>query len=512
MKPTLWRLPVALLFVCALAGLAFATAYNTAPPIVMSPRGTAVVWNAETPTPGTGTTSASQQVLLYSPGAGNTPFSVDGAFSGNPGAFEVDVQVASSDSDTSYTQCSGCAITTTKSSLLRQLHLPSRLRGHDSLHTPIDGRAGQFGEHYGQDQPMKKLLLFLAVLCGVVPALAQNGGYVSPAQGGGSGANPGGAACNLQYQVNGTTFGGATTTCVLNSGANQIPSTPVAGTTYLLFDTSANYTQSAAITGSANNVRILCGAGVVVQFTGATSGFNITGNGWYIDPNCTFDHNSQSASGTGPLFKVSGNDDIIQGYVQNTGTTNPASSTILITGGSRNKVLGVRFLGTQADSCIGLVPTAEAFDTLIQDNIIPTFNPSAASLNCINVQFNSSSTATSQVRTSLIHNTIVGQGANADLIIYQDQSISIVATSQNPKIAQNILTLTGSVNEMLKAFAFREGHVDENILNDGGTSVLEMIHLGDLYQSSISLNVLNGTSASGRRHKLHRLQRQRVFP
>ncbi len=75
------------------------------------------VWNAETPTPGNGTTAASQQVQLINAGVSKpgTPFSVDGKFSGAPGAFEVDVQVAATDADTNYQTCSNCNVTTVDS-------------------------------------------------------------------------------------------------------------------------------------------------------------------------------------------------------------------------------------------------------------------------------------------------------------------------------------------------------------------------------------------------------------
>lgn len=67
----------------------------------------------ETPTPGNGGSSASQQFALMAEIAKNgTPFSVDGQFAGSPGAFEVDVQVASIDSDTFYQTISGGNITT----------------------------------------------------------------------------------------------------------------------------------------------------------------------------------------------------------------------------------------------------------------------------------------------------------------------------------------------------------------------------------------------------------------
>ena len=105
------------LFVCAVvclaAGLIHASAYNTSSPIAIGPGECATVWSAETPTPGNGTTAASQQVFLSRNVASNgTPFSVDGQFSGDPGAFEIDVQASSTDSDTRYQTVSGGNMTT----------------------------------------------------------------------------------------------------------------------------------------------------------------------------------------------------------------------------------------------------------------------------------------------------------------------------------------------------------------------------------------------------------------
>jgi hypothetical protein len=87
--------------------------YNASNPINCAPGQVVTVWAAETPTPGNGTTAASQQVSLVPTSLrAGSPFSVDGKFSGAPGAFEVDVQVASQDSDTNYQTCSGCNVTT----------------------------------------------------------------------------------------------------------------------------------------------------------------------------------------------------------------------------------------------------------------------------------------------------------------------------------------------------------------------------------------------------------------
>jgi len=87
--------------------------YNAAPPQSLNSGDVATVWSAETPTPGTGNAAASQQVALTIKGSrAGSPFSVDGQFSAAPGAFEVDVQVSATDSDTSYQTCSNCNITT----------------------------------------------------------------------------------------------------------------------------------------------------------------------------------------------------------------------------------------------------------------------------------------------------------------------------------------------------------------------------------------------------------------
>jgi hypothetical protein len=102
-----------LLLLCASA--TFASVYNTTNPVSLQPGSVVNVWNAETPTPGNGTTAASQQVELYCTQNAGCPFGVDGKFSGAPGAFEVDVQVAASDSDTNYQTCSNCNITTVDS-------------------------------------------------------------------------------------------------------------------------------------------------------------------------------------------------------------------------------------------------------------------------------------------------------------------------------------------------------------------------------------------------------------
>jgi hypothetical protein len=86
--------------------------YNAGSPIQLA--GVYVAWNGETPTPGNGTTAASQQVQINTSGPSKT-FFVDGHFAGAPGAFEVDVQVASNDADTDYQTVANGNITTVDS-------------------------------------------------------------------------------------------------------------------------------------------------------------------------------------------------------------------------------------------------------------------------------------------------------------------------------------------------------------------------------------------------------------
>jgi hypothetical protein len=107
------KLVLALLCVCGIGSLlASAAVYNASSAVPLGVGQSYTVWSAETPTPGNGTTAASQQVSIAAGTSGTTtPFSVDGQFSATPGAFEVDVQVSSVDSDTDYQTCSNCNVT-----------------------------------------------------------------------------------------------------------------------------------------------------------------------------------------------------------------------------------------------------------------------------------------------------------------------------------------------------------------------------------------------------------------
>lgn len=82
----------------------------------IAPGDVVTVWNAEQPVIGAGLLSASTQLALcIQPGQGGTPFEVSGFFSGAPGTFELDVQVADADIDTQYQTAANANITTVDS-------------------------------------------------------------------------------------------------------------------------------------------------------------------------------------------------------------------------------------------------------------------------------------------------------------------------------------------------------------------------------------------------------------
>jgi len=85
---------------------------NTYPPYSVGAGDDANVWSAETPAPGNGGASASAQVALVPSPAGGGAVHFDGKFSGAPGAFEVDCQLAALDVDGNYQTVANGNVTT----------------------------------------------------------------------------------------------------------------------------------------------------------------------------------------------------------------------------------------------------------------------------------------------------------------------------------------------------------------------------------------------------------------
>lgn len=71
----------------------------------ISPGDSIQVWSAEQPTAGAGLVSASKAVALQQRSGHPAGFSVNGFFSADPGAFEIDVQVSEVESDSQYQTC-----------------------------------------------------------------------------------------------------------------------------------------------------------------------------------------------------------------------------------------------------------------------------------------------------------------------------------------------------------------------------------------------------------------------
>jgi hypothetical protein len=79
--------------------------YATVPPVQLDLGDITTVWSAETPTPGATLAATSVPVALPVQGVGNPQnLSVSIAFSGAPGAFEVDLLTADVDAWTNYVQ------------------------------------------------------------------------------------------------------------------------------------------------------------------------------------------------------------------------------------------------------------------------------------------------------------------------------------------------------------------------------------------------------------------------
>lgn len=69
------------------------------------------LWSAESPVPGNGGAAASKAVALMPADTNPVPLGIDGKFSGAPGAFAVEVQVAQHDVEGEYQTISGGNLT-----------------------------------------------------------------------------------------------------------------------------------------------------------------------------------------------------------------------------------------------------------------------------------------------------------------------------------------------------------------------------------------------------------------
>ena len=326
---------------------------------------------------------------------------------------------------------------------------------------------------------MKKVLLLgvLVPLCGFAQGTPP-GAYGSGGTGGG-----------------GTNFG--TTTVVVTGGANGLAGTSGFGTTSNVhYVITANDTESAAITFSASGDLVECAdPGIVVQFTGATSGFNVSGN-QNLFKGCTYDHNSQTGAGTGPLFNITGNDDVVdQNYFQNTGLTNPASATVNVgAGASRPVITRNNFLATQADSAIGLDAAGNCVGAIhaprIEGNLISNFNGGATNTEeAINANDNNGSCVIDYAEIN--DNTIYLAGNNSYGIFLTAQG---AGNHINWHVSSNTIIETARVAIAIKLFFNNAGLggsvICYNTVYGSGQVSIGDISFGDLYDSVVCGNVV----------------------
>jgi hypothetical protein len=188
---------------------------------------------------------------------------------------------------------------------------------------------------------------FLSATSTTAGALANvwvNGFFYGSSTGGGGGANPGGAVCSSQFQVNSTTFGGTTDLCVVNGGAGSIAAlTLVANTKYLI---TASDTETAAKNVTVPNVTIECPPGVTIQQTTASTDmwFLTTGANNFTVIGCSAEMPSTGTMGvwlnTDPLHPV--NYVTVQNLTINSlssTATNGGAGWINFSGGTGHRVI-----------------------------------------------------------------------------------------------------------------------------------------------------------------------------
>lgn len=313
----------------------------------------------------------------------------------------------------------------------------------------------------------------------------------------------------------GSTAGG-TSYCTDNWSPGAISQTFVAGHTYCP-NAVGTYTFAPAANVNVSNVSIYCSnKGMVLQRTGATDGFDLSGNFDYII-GCTLDGNGQTAAGTGPLVKMTGNDDdVFDVQFQNTGNTNPVSSTVDITGGgTRDKLRYSTFSGTQTDMAFGTDTENSGAVGISNDyeftgNYVPNCNLGLASITaCAWVQ----APSTTPPRGLFLNNIIIGAGQNSSALVFiQGQSThvqgnSIIANGRTGVgldfhgsggngniISDNYIQTAGQINSGDALIADTYNSVISHITIDsnGTNPAFEMADSGSDNVSEIAINGVTG--------------------
>ncbi|MBV8362445.1 MAG: hypothetical protein JO189_31605 [Deltaproteobacteria bacterium] len=275
--------------------------------------------------------------------------------------------------------------------------------------------------------------------------------------------------------------------CTDNWSPGAISQTFTAGHTYCP-NAVGTYTFAAASTVNVNNVTIYCSnPGMVLQRTGATDGFDLSGTTDRII-GCTIDGNSQSGAGTGPLVNITGSNALVQNNIfQNAGTTTTSpAGVIVLTNGNDAVIDNNVFTGTLSDNGVAIAPPAgnTINRPVVRNNKILLLSPSSELSGIVVAQATNSAHV---FGLQILNNDITGNNGNADLYRVQGPNIGRSGMDYGWTIRGNIgRAVTHYVNQCFKIYAVSQSVIAENICDDGGQGVgASAFNFGDLYDSSI---------------------------
>jgi hypothetical protein len=305
------------------------------------------------------------------------------------------------------------------------------------------------------------------------------------------------AGAGNSLKINGTAITGLSGCTDFWTAGAQAP-TWTAGHTYCP-STVGTYTFAAAQAVSVNNVTIYCSnPGMVLQRTGATDGFDVSGNSFTLQ-GCTLDGNSQSAAGTGPIVNVTGNDAHIYNNVfANTGVTSPSTAFIYQTAGARMKV---DFnTGICSDNCVIVQPAAS---TIVSDwEAIADFLTVNAAATIRGISENDQNTSAGVAGGLISNNSIRFQdGGNQGFGIGCNNTIAPalgITRSYGLRIENNLVFATGTYNSLYHCFGLVKATVSGNIGNDNNQAAGNYVFdFGDVNDSTFTGNQGFAINATG---------------
>jgi len=291
----------------------------------------------------------------------------------------------------------------------------------------------------------------------------------------------------------------ALNTCTDYPAPGAFAPTWTAGHTYCMG--AGTYTVAAAQTVNVANVTVLCTSkAAIIQRTGTTDLFDASAaNFQLID--CKIDGNSSASSG--PLVNLTGSNALIaDNTFINLGVTTSNLGAIIIQNGNDN-VIRYNVFPSATDTSIDVAPSGtNSVDRAIVDwNIIDACAPATA-LSCIRINDAGDSAASRIHNLAITNNSVVATTVGAQPFLLTTTSIAFDHIPQGVNFSHNkaYQTVAATGAGLIHLFGLRHALVNDNEIQDGGSTITQAaILLGDVYDSTISLNSIDvGTGqASG---------------